>query len=70
VLAEWGVSPVELAEQWTDEMLFCLLEALVERKEREAKAWGRAGGSGGPEETVVSAGDMMGVVEKINRGRR
>jgi len=48
-------------------MLLLMAESLVARKTKEAEAWA---GAGGKQETVVSDVDMMGMVEKMNRGRR
>lgn len=55
-MAVWGISPIEIVETWTDELLALMLRKLVERKEAERRAidearesagdYGRGGRSG------------------------
>jgi len=33
-LSEWGLDPVYISENWTDEMLYLMTSKLVERKEK------------------------------------
>ena len=41
-MAEWGTTPDYITANWTDEMLYLMLEKLTERKERESRIMGEA----------------------------
>lgn len=42
VMMEWGLDPLSVIDRWTDELLELMLDKLIERKRREAKAWGKS----------------------------
>jgi len=37
LLAEWGLDPVYITENWTDELLNLMVNKLADRKHREAR---------------------------------
>jgi len=64
LLAEWHLPPDYILSNWTDEVLVLMTDKLIERKEREAKAF-----SGKPSSRAVSDGQLfseMGV--KVKHG--
>lgn len=48
LLAEWGVTKEHILSNWTDEEFDLMTNKLIERREKEARAWR----SGGPTRVV------------------
>lgn len=58
MLTEWGMNPVEIIDTWTDEMMNLMLDKLIERKNREAKAW-ESSSTSKPEPKFVSIDEFV-----------
>ena len=62
-MAEWHVTPDYVVANWTDELLQLMLEKLIERKDKQAKAIEEVRGrhiSGGQEIEDTTLFKMMG----------
>lgn len=38
-MVEWGISPIDIVDTWTEEMMDLMIDKMIERKRRESKAW-------------------------------
>jgi len=56
---EWGLDPLSIYNNWTDELLWRMIGKFVERKEREAKAYEGAAQDTGDMISSRRGGDVV-----------